>query len=85
MKAILEFNLPEDNDDHLYAISGLDSLIVIEDLLSEISSKLRHDSGYFSSWRNEQGENVKSCDETLERVRDYLLNKKVEHRIPHLT
>ena len=74
MKAILEFNLPEDQHDHKYALAGTDALLVISDLLNEIRSKLKYDSGQF-----------KDCDEkTLEIVREYVVELKRDRELPEL-
>lgn len=74
MKALLEFNLPEDQHDHKYALAGTDALICIDDLLNEIRSKLKHDGGEF-----------KNCDEkTLEIIRDYMVQLKIDRELPEL-
>jgi hypothetical protein len=92
MKAILEFNLPEEQDDHKYALSGVDALIVISDLENEIRSKLRYDSGEFKEFYvdvyNEDGtikkKKVNGCDDTLERVGEVLRQFKQERNLPEL-
>lgn len=74
MKAILEFNLPEEQHDHKYALAGTDALICISDLLNEIRAKLKYDGGEF-----------KDCDEkTLEIVRDYVVQMKIDRGLPEL-
>jgi hypothetical protein len=74
MKAILEFNLPEEKHDHAYALAGTDALLVISDILSEIRTKLKYDSGEF-----------KDCDEnTLEKVRDFIVYLKQDRNLPEL-
>lgn len=74
MKAILEFDLPEDQHDHKYALAGCSALIVISDILNEIRSKLKYDSGLF-----------KDCeDNTLEKVRDYIVDLKHDRELPEL-
>ena len=75
MKAILEFNLPEDQDDMDYALAGLDALLVINDLENEIRNKLRYNAGDF----------VNSCDDTLEKVWNVLIRFKQERNLPELT
>lgn len=94
MKAILEFNLPEDQDDHAYAIHGLDALLVISDLEQEIRSKLRYNSGEFKEFNVESYDEdsddlmkkkVEGCDYTLEKVWDVLLRFKRERNLPELT
>ena len=92
MKAILEFNLPEEQDDHAYALSGLDALLVISDLENEIRSKLRYDSGEFREFQveeyNENGsvskKRVKGCEHTLEKVWQVLIEYKRDRNIPEL-
>lgn len=93
MKAILEFNLPEDQHDHKYALAGLDAILLISDLENEIRSKLRHDSGEFrefvSDVYDEQGDGmerktVKGCDQTLQKVWDWILEAKRDREIPEL-
>jgi hypothetical protein len=74
MKAILEFNLPEEKSDHAYAVAGVDALLVISDILTEIRSKLKYDGGEF-----------KDCDEnTLEIVREFICNLKRDRNLPEL-
>lgn len=94
MKAILEFNLPEEQDDHAYAIHGLDALLVISDLEQEIRSKLRYNSGEFKEFNVESYDEdsddlikkkVEGCDYTLEKVWDVLLRFKRERNLPELT
>jgi hypothetical protein len=93
MKAILEFNLPEDQDDHNYALSGIDALLVIHDLENEIRSKLRYDAGEFKEFDIDlyhddgsvENRRVKGCDETLEKVWEVLLRFKQERNLPELT
>ena len=93
MKAILEFSLPEEQDDHAYALSGLDALLVISDLENEIRSKLRYDSGEFKEFNVESYDDdgkksnrrVRGCDDTLEQVWNVLLRFKQERNLPELT
>jgi hypothetical protein len=92
MKAILEFSLPEEQDDHAYALSGLDALLVINDLEQEIRSKLRYDSGEFKEFNVESYDDdgkksnrrVRGCDDTLEQVWNVLLRFKSERNLPEL-
>ncbi len=92
MKAILEFSLPEDQDDHAYALAGLDALLVINELENEIRSKLRYDSGEFKEFNvesyNDDGKKsnrrVRGCDDTLEQVWNVLLRFKSERNLPEL-
>ena len=92
MQAQLIFNLPEEQDDHAYALAGLDALLCIDDLLSEIRSKLRYDCGEFREWDqeiyNDEGEidrkRMSACDYTLERVADILHQLKQKRNLPEL-
>jgi len=92
MKAILEFNLPEEQEDHAYALHGVDALLVISDLEQEIRSKLRHDTGEFKEFDvlsyDEDGKEitrrVNGCDDTLEKVWDVLIRFKRERNLPEL-
>jgi hypothetical protein len=92
MKAILEFSLPEEQDDHAYALAGLDALLVINDLEQEIRSKLRYDSGEFKEFNVESYDDdgkksnrrVRGCDDTLEQVWNVLLRFKSERNLPEL-
>jgi hypothetical protein len=92
MKAILEFNLPEEQDDHAYALSGLDALLVINDLENEIRSKLRYEAGEFKEFDvevyNDDGTSgrrrVNGCDDTLEKVWQVLIRFKQERNLPEL-
>ena len=92
MKAQLIFNLPEEQDDHKYALSGLDALIVISDLENEIRSKLRYDSGEFKEFYVEEYKDdgkiekrkTAGCDDTLERVWEVLRRFKQERNLPEL-
>ena len=93
MKAILEFNLPEEQDDHKYAMSGVDALLVIDDLENEIRSKLKYDAGEFKEFYidvyNDDGTIEKrktvGCDDTLDRVWEVLRRFKQERNLPELT
>lgn len=94
MKATLEFNLPEEKDDHDYALHGVDALLVISDLENEIRSKLRHNSGEFKEFLSEVYDEAtdevtykkfEGCDHTLERVWKFLIELKEERKLPELT
>ena len=93
MKAILEFNLPEEQDDHKYALSGVDALLVIDDLENEIRSKLKYDSGEFKEFYVEEYKDdgtiekrkAVGCDDTLDRVWEVLRRFKQERNLPELT
>lgn len=92
MKATIEFTLPEEQDEHAYALAGVDALLCIDDLLNEIRNKLKYDGGRFKEWDveiyNEDGtrlqKTVAGCDYTLERVRDILIELKNDRKLPDL-
>ena len=84
MKAILEYNLPEDQHDHAYALSGLDALLVIDDVLTEIRSALKYDSGDLAKFRDDDGKIHSSCAETLELVREFICLQKQNRNLPEL-
>lgn len=42
MKAILEFNLPEDKDDHFYAVHGVEYWSALWDIDQRIRDTLKH-------------------------------------------
>jgi hypothetical protein len=84
MKATLEFQLPEEKDDHAYALAGVDALLTIDDLLNEIRNKLHYESGPFKSWKDWEGKEQQGHDATLEKVREVLLELKQDRRLPEL-
>jgi len=93
MKALLEFNLPEDKDDHAYALAGVDALIAINDLENEIRSKLKYNAGEFKEFNVEyydedydvlKTKKVEGCDNTLEQVWKVLRRLKEERNLPEL-
>jgi uncharacterized protein YacL (UPF0231 family) len=93
MKAILEFDLPEEQDDHKYALAGVDALLVISDLGDEIRRKLKYNSGEFKEFDVEyydedsnviKNKKVDGCDDTLIRVLEVLRQFKQERNIPEL-
>lgn len=72
MKAIIEFNLPEEQYEHQSALLGASALAAIDDILEEIRSKLKYGSGYFEG-----------CDNnTLEKVRFFIIELKQERLLP---
>ncbi len=84
MKAILEFNLPEDQDDHAYAVAGLDALLLISNIEDEIRSMVNDNCGMLLRWRNEDGQECQGDYETLRRVWDLIIAEKAERRLPEL-
>jgi hypothetical protein len=47
MKATLEFNLPEEQYEHEYAVHGVDALLLISDLEGELRAMVNDDCGEF--------------------------------------
>ena len=92
MKAILEFDLPEEEAEHKYALAGTDALLLIEDLCNEIRSKLRHDSGDFREFLTEEYQEdgsithkrISADDDTLDYVWKWIIQRKQERQIPEL-
>jgi hypothetical protein len=62
MKAILEFNLPEDQAEHYCAIKGADMLNVLWELKTELRSMLKY------------GELPDKQYEIVEKIQDFLLS-----------
>ena len=61
MKAIIEFNLPEDQAEHYCAIKGADMLNVLWELKTELRSMLKY------------GELPDKQYEIVEKIQDFLL------------
>ena len=84
-KATLEFNLPEQEHDFKYALSGLDALLAINDLDQELRSAVKHGCGELSHYRDDvTGERKKCCYETLDLVRSKLLEIHNRYKLPDL-
>lgn len=74
MRATLEFNLPEEEQEHRCALAGVDALLVIDDVVEELANGMNNQYGVF-----------KECDiETLERVIEYIVAAKEERKLPNL-
>lgn len=84
MKATLEFNLPEEEHEHKYALAGTDALLALDEICNEIRSYLKYGSGYFKEWRDEDGKTQHGNEETLERVRSFILEQKQQRNLPEL-
>jgi len=93
MKAILEFDLPEEEPEHSYALAGLDALLVIEEILNEIRSFLKYEDGEFREFHTEiwneetnqyEQKTMKGCDHTLEKVRSLIFEYKQKRNLPEL-
>jgi hypothetical protein len=84
MKAILEFSLPEDADEHKYALSGVDALLAIDDISEAIRSFLNHGCGELKDFTDEDGMKHPCCYDTLERVAELIYKIKQERGLPEL-
>lgn len=84
MKATLEFTLPEERTEHICAVKGMDTILILDELLNEIRSYLKHGSGEFKQWRDEEGETHTACDATLEKVRSFIWELRRDNEIPDL-
>ncbi len=93
MKAILEFELPEDRDDHAFALAGLDALLLIDDITNEIRSYLKHGGGEYLQFNAEvyneaedkyETKRMDACPYTLERVAQLIFEAKEERKLPEL-
>ena len=84
MKATLEFTLPDERAEHICAVKGMDTILILDDLINEIRSFLKHGSGEFKQWRDEEGETHTACDATLEKVRSYIWELRKDNEIPDL-
>lgn len=93
MKATLEFKLPKETYEHKCALSGMDSLLLINDLENEIRSKIRYNSGEFKEfiaeeWDDDRDEYVKKSregdDSTLEKVLDWITSNKIQRNLPEI-
>lgn len=82
MKATLEFTLPEENIDHICAVKGMDTILIIDDLLNEIRSYLKHGDGEFRQWKDDIGDTHDGCEHTLEKVASYIWELRKDNEIP---
>jgi hypothetical protein len=84
VKATLEFTLPEERTEHICAVKGMDSILIIDDLLQEIRSFLKYGGGEFQSWRDEEGRECKACPATLEKIRSFIWELRKDNEIPDI-
>ena len=84
MKATLEFTLPEERCEHICAVKGMDTILILDDLLNEIRSFLKYGGGEFKEWRDDEGQTQKGCEHTLEKVRAYIWELRKDNEIPDL-
>lgn len=69
MKAILEFNLPEEQAEHYCAIKGADMLNVLWELKAELRSMLKY------------GDLPEQQYEILEKIQDFLISSLNDNEI----
>ena len=69
MKAILEFNLPEDQAEHYCAIKGADMLNVLWELKTELRSMLKY------------GELPEQQYEIVEKIQDFLFSSLNDNEV----
>lgn len=69
MKAVLKYNLPDDNEDFKDAINGTKYRIVIDDIDNYLREKLKY------------GHNFTSADEALEKVREELYQLRSDNNV----
>ena len=69
MKAILEFNLPEEQAEHYCAIKGADMLNVLWELKTELRSMLKY------------GELPEQQYKIVEKIQNFLLSSLDDHEI----
>jgi hypothetical protein len=69
MKATLEFNLPEEEQEHRCALAGHDALMLIDELETEIANRIDEGNG---------------CAETLDKIWGYIIAQKDIRRLPDL-
>ena len=85
MRATLSFTLPREATEHICAVKGMDTVLMLDELLNEIRSFLKHGAGEFREWRDEEtGNVVTACDATLEKVRSYIWELRRDNEIPDL-
>ena len=84
MKAILEYNLPEDEMDMKYAIAGIDALLLIEDVINEIRSYLKHGCGELKTCLDDNDNQIDCCPHTMHKIREYICEQKANRNLPDL-
>jgi hypothetical protein len=60
MKAILEFDLPEEENEHKAALAGHDALKLLDELVTEIAERIDNEEG---------------CTKTLDQIWDWIVGK----------
>ena len=72
MKAILEFNLPEEQEEHRLALDGPKWSIVVDSILGYIRTQLKY---------NDEGLTPKEIEQ-LERIRELIVNEIEDLNLP---
>jgi len=70
MKAIIEFNLPDDQDDFTFATKGLKYYLVLWDMDQWLRSKLKYDDTLTDG-------QYEAYEKTREELRDLMLSRGV--------
>lgn len=81
----MKFTLPYNRDDLDYAMAGLDALLAIDDVLSDLRSAYKYGSGPLMKWRDEDGVDKEACTETLFKVAQHICEVRQARRLPELT
>jgi len=76
MKATLEFELPQEEPEHKYALAGLDALLVIDNIEREINLFFKYGSGCFMDTNPDSN--------TLEKVLGLIRDLKQQKGLPEL-
>ena len=66
MKAILEFSLPEERKDHLYAVHGVDFLCALHDLDEALRLQVKHNHPQRSE------DYLNACSDIRDWLREYM-------------
>ncbi len=74
MKAILEFNLPDDEFEHIAAVKAMDIYCLMNDTLEKIREMIKHDS-------NISGEQANALDQ----LRHYILDEMKSRDLMFIT
>ena len=66
MKAILEFSLPEEKREHLYAVHGVDFLCALHDLDKALRLQVKHNHP------NRSADYIQACEDIRGWLREYM-------------
>lgn len=84
MKATLTFDLPEDRNEHIAALKGVDSILALDDLDNVLRDFTKYDGGELAIFRNDEGKECKGCYDTVMKVREILREIRDVREIPEL-